>query len=97
MKGLLALLALVLLVSCASHYGRWVWRHPDGSYNSKQLWDDIYQCEEYRKTVEDKGPSNLFSDARDYGGWGDFQFEFCMNQRNWFLKYEPIGPQGKSP
>jgi len=95
MKGLLAVLALLVLVGCSTMpHGSYVWRHPDGTYDKNQLWKDIDECEEYRKTIEDKSPYSQMAAARDFGGWGNMNFDLCMNQRNWYLKYEPIAPNG---
>jgi hypothetical protein len=91
--ALLALLplALLLLAACAP-YGRWEWRRPDGSVDRPQLDRTIDLCEDYAARVSDEGPFRAIPNARPYGGWGDFDFKFCMNQHDWFLRYELIPP-----
>lgn len=86
----------LLWVACAAcGPGRWVWRQPDVPHDPKRLREDIDACEEYRKAAEARGPFGASSGARPVGGWGNANFEFCMNERNWKLQYLQAPGQGE--
>ena len=85
MKPRLGVIALVGMIACSS--GGWAWRRADGSYDPKQLDEDIDACEEYRRIAEMRGPFTYSFGARPRGGWGSPEFEFCMSQRDWKLQY----------
>jgi hypothetical protein len=87
MKPVATVLALVFLAACASLRGSWVWRRADGSYDPRQLSEDIYACEEYTAAADDRDDFRA-PGARAYGGWGNSVFEFCMNGRGWTLARE---------
>ena len=91
MKWILVLAVLLGSAACAMEYGSWRWRHPDPQYAAKNLWHDIDDCEDFAARVEDRGPFGFASNARDYGGWGDFQFELCMERLGWKMTYVPRG------
>ncbi len=91
MKWTVILAVLLLSAACAMEPGSWRWLHPDPQYAAKNLWRDIDDCEDFANRVEDRGPFGLSSNARDYGGWGDFQFELCMERRGWKMTYVPSG------
>jgi hypothetical protein len=96
MKTIAAALALLSLAACASS-GRWAWRQPDGSEDPERLQQDVHACEAYVKTVEDNRWTRSTRGARPYGGWGNFDFDFCMHQRNWALRYVPGGAAAGEP
>lgn len=83
-----ALMSLLLCASaCTPHAGLWVWRHPDADYARQMRARDVAECEQYALDVWMDGPFDTAT-ARDYGGWGSFDFDFCMQERGWHLEYE---------
>lgn len=83
-----ALAVTVLLLSaCTPRPGLWEWRHPDPSYAEKYRARDIAECEEHAREAEMDGRNHLLKPARPYGGWGDFPFEWCMQERGWRLEF----------
>ena len=91
MKWIVVLAVLLVSVACSMEHGSWRWLHPDPQYAAHNLWRDIDDCEDFAARVEDRGPFDFSSNARDYGGWGDFQFELCMERRGWKMTYVPSG------
>ncbi len=88
LKGLLISCVLAMIYGCSHPKGTWVWRHSDPHsqiYKSR----DIAQCEQYAG-IENMGAPGEIHTARDYGGWGDFSFEFCMQERGWDLQFIPL-------
>ncbi len=78
---------LLCLSACTPQPGLWVWRHPDPGYARENKGRDIAACEQYALVHRMDGPFS-FDHARDYGGWGDFSFEFCMEERGWRQTFE---------
>lgn len=77
----------LLLIACTPQPGLWVWRHPDPQYAREHKARDIAECEQYALDNRMDGPFT-FENTRDYGGWGNFSFEFCMQERGWQQAYE---------
>jgi hypothetical protein len=88
MTPLAAVVAVFLLGASACAHERLVWRFPDGSYDSRQLAEDVDACEAYTVVADDEEFVNAVG-AREYGGWGNFTFEYCMNKRGWTLTSVP--------
>lgn len=78
----------LLLSACSAPSGTWKWRHPDAGYEEKYRARDIHECEQYALEADMNGKRQLLRPARDYGGWGNFSFEFCMQERGWSLEFE---------
>lgn len=91
MARILFLSSLLFLIACTIQPGLWTWRHADATYAERHLARDIYECEEYAQQAAANGPRYRVVNARDYGGWGNFDFEFCMQERNWRLEFVPKG------
>jgi hypothetical protein len=89
LKALAALLAVATAAGCAT--GRWEWQRPDGPGEPEELRVDVAECEERARQTEDRRRYRSVEGARPYGGWGNFDFEFCMNQRDWQLRYLRAG------
>ncbi len=83
--GLAVVLAAVILGGCGHALTAWVWDHPDPEYAQLYRDRDIFECEWYARDVAMDGPLHEFSNAREFGGWGNFDFEFCMNEKGWRL------------
>jgi hypothetical protein len=58
-----------------------------GPGGEKKLREDIAACEAYQKAAKTRGPFPATLGARPEGGWGDPDFEWCMNSRDWRLKF----------
>ena len=86
--------ALLLLAAACAHE-RLAWRYPDGSYDPERLAEDIDDCEEYTAIAEDDGSFVALGGAREWGGWGNFTFERCMNDRGWVLTSVPTERAGR--
>lgn len=82
---LAAIWVAINLSGCAHGLTSWVWDHPDPDYALCCKDQDIFRCEGYAKEVAMGGPLHENSNARDFGGWGNFDFEFCMNEKGWRL------------
>lgn len=84
--------AIFFLVACSTQPGLWQWQHRDTGYAEKYRARDIYQCERY--SLENGMDDDLheLKMTREYGGWGDFDFEFCMQERGWHLEFVTPGP-----
>lgn len=89
MKCPMVVLLLLIVAGCALQPGRWRWQHPDVHYAEEYRWRDISECEDYAIRVESNGPPFAVTQARDYGGWGNFDFEVCMERRGWHLEFLP--------
>jgi hypothetical protein len=87
---------LIVSSGCVHPTSTWEWRHPDQQYAQKYKARDIEQCEQYAGIENMDGPGE-FHTARDYGGWGDFPFEFCMQQRGWDMELVPLDAQKRRP
>jgi len=87
MGRILLLSCLLLLGACTIPPGQWEWRHDDPQYAESHRAEDIYECEKHAIEEASDGPRFRISNARPYGGWGNFDFEFCMQQRGWHLEY----------
>lgn len=83
---------ILLFTACTPRPGLWTWHHPDPAYAEKYRARDVEECEEYALDAEMDGRRHLLRPARDYGGWGDFSFEFCMEERGWKLEFEKRKP-----
>ncbi len=75
-----------LLAGCALPSGSWTWAHPDIGYAARNKARDIEKCEKYAEAHQIEGPFSAAGSAHAYGGWGDFDFEFCMQERGWRLE-----------
>lgn len=91
MKWVFVLAVLLVSTACAVKSESWHWEHPDPKYAGQYLWRDINKCEDLASRLEDRGPFEVSGNARDYGGWGDFRFELCMESRGWEMAYGTIG------
>lgn len=78
---------ILWLTACTLQPGLWEWQHPDAGYAERYRERDIDECEEYALDADMDGKRHPLRQARDYGGWGDFPFEFCMQQRGWQLEF----------
>ena len=91
MARIIALFCLLFLTGCDLQPGRWTWRHDDATYAERNRARDIDECEDYAVVVKQDGKIREFRNAREYGGWGSFEFEFCMNQRGWRMEFSGNG------
>jgi len=89
MKYPMVVLLLLLVAGCAWQPGHWRWLHPDAHYAAQYRWRDISECEDYALRVAPNGPPFAVTQARDYGGWGNWDFEFCMEGLGWSLEFLP--------
>ncbi len=87
MRGIL-LLTIVLLVGCTFQPGTWEWRPTERHTGEQSLAEDIWDCEIfYESQLDDILEANAF--IRPFGAWGDFDFEWCMEQRGWRQQFIP--------
>lgn len=84
------LLSLLALFGCLGQARQWRWEHPESGYAERHRQEDIAACEQEAIDLRTNGPFRP-ENARPYGGWGDFDFEFCMEQRGWELVYRGAG------
>ncbi len=82
-----ALILSRLLSVCIGQPEQWSWQHADSHYSRKNSERDIYGCGEAAKEQAMDGALHELSNARGYGGWGNFDFEFCMEERGWKLTF----------
>lgn len=80
----LLLIYLISLSGCFGSGASWNWAHPDPVYAERQRQHDIDFCEQQTSEISSRGPFQS-GGARPYGGWGDFIFELCMEERGWVL------------
>lgn len=89
MARIIALFSLLFLTGCDLQPGRWTWRHDDATYAERNRARDIDECEDYAVVAKQDGKIHELRNAREYGGWGSFEFEVCMNQRGWRMEFSP--------
>lgn len=89
MKRFSILLLVLVVAGCAWSAPQWHWQHPDNHYAQQHREQDIYECEEYASQLATNGPPDDYALGRNYGGWGNFTFELCMESRGWQLVYGP--------
>jgi hypothetical protein len=77
---------VVLLAGCTLQPGQWVWSHPDADYVDRFKSRDIEKCERYAEIHHIEGPFPASGNPRGPGGWGDFDFEYCMREKGWRLE-----------
>ncbi|PNU21663.1 hypothetical protein C2E25_00070 [Geothermobacter hydrogeniphilus] len=81
MRLLNTLILALLLAGCALQSGSWEWRPVDNRTGQK-VDQDIWECEIFADENDDAvvwRPAN----GRPYGEWGNFNFEWCMQERGW--------------
>lgn len=89
MTRISCLYMLLFLTACTIQPGLWTWQHRDARYAERHRAQDIFECEEYAQQTAVNGPPYEVVSAREYGGWGNLDFEFCMRERGWELKFVP--------
>jgi len=89
MKRFLVILLFLLATGCAKTPELWHWESQDDGPSEQRRSEDIYECERYARQVDMDGPLDDYSRGRNYGGWGNFSFERCMESRGWRLVYGP--------
>lgn len=80
----LTLFAL-LMAGCLGNSSQWNWKHPDTEYAELNRQVDIDDCEKESLEMGSLTPLR-HQTARPHGGWGETNFEFCMEQRGWKLQ-----------
>lgn len=80
---ILVIFTLPAMSGCAPTTGSWEWQPINGLALVREKEEVIRNCE--IRADEDRG--DIFraelENARPYGGWGNFDFELCMEQNGW--------------
>ncbi len=84
-------LSVLILLGCFGPSRQWRWTHPDSGYADLNRPADIAFCEQETLDISTNGPFSV-ENSRPYGGWGDFIFELCMEERGWELVQLKAGP-----
>jgi len=82
---LLSVFAVTL--GCAGATGSWEWQPTTEQALAAGKANTIWECEMKAAEEQDDKCFRELVNARPYGGWGDFGFEFCMEQRGWKLTF----------
>jgi len=77
------------LLGCSAATGSWVWQPTTEQALARGKAQTIEACEIKAAEERDDHCFRELLNARPYGGWGDFGFEFCMAQNGWKLSYVP--------
>jgi len=76
-------------LGCTAAPGSWEWKPTTEQALAVGKDKTIRECEMKAAEERDDKCFRELLNARPYGGWGDFGFEFCMAQNGWKLTYVP--------
>lgn len=76
-------------LGCTAATGSWEWQPSTEQALVVGKDKTIWECEMQAAEERDDNRFRELLNARPYGGWGDFGFEFCMAQNGWRLTYMP--------
>jgi len=74
---------------CTAATGSWEWQPTTDQALAVGKDKTIRECEMKAAEERDDNRFRELLNARPYGGWGDFDFEFCMAQNGWELNFVP--------
>ncbi|ORJ62065.1 hypothetical protein [Geothermobacter hydrogeniphilus] len=86
MRISMTLFISIILAACAGPRGSWEWQRAPDASEVRNVDTDIWECEIFADENDDDvvwRPAN----GRPYGEWGNFNFEWCMQERGWRLEF----------